>query len=57
MMVDVLVDWNAVDINDVLSMIMEESYMIRIMFNTGQCYNLALKIWNSLVLTVMMVTY
>ena len=37
MMVDVLLDWNAVDINDVLSMIMEESYMIRIMFNTGQC--------------------
>ena len=28
--------------------------MIRIMFNTGQCSNLVLKIWNSLVLTAML---
>ena len=31
-----MVDWNAVELNDVLSMIVWESVVIRIMFNTDQ---------------------
>ena len=31
-----MVDWNAVELNDVLSMIVWKSVVIRIMFNTDQ---------------------